>query len=144
MKKHFKKAERGQSLVEFMLGAVVLILILSGILDLGRLYFVYVALEDGVGEAALFLSINPYCTTAAGGPDCADPNNAEYRARTSGGGAVDWSAATIDIQMAPYAGVGAPVSVTITYPYRLITPFVSQIANEIQLSVTATQTVISE
>ena len=51
--------EQGQSLVEFAVGLVVILVILCGLLDLGRAYFIYVALEDGAGEAALYLSINP-------------------------------------------------------------------------------------
>jgi Flp pilus assembly protein TadG len=73
-----RKSERGQSLVEMALTLPILLLILSGLIDLGRVYFTYVALEDVVGEAALYLSINPDCIKADPAlPKCADPNNAE-------------------------------------------------------------------
>ncbi|NPV65875.1 MAG: hypothetical protein HPY64_01875 [Anaerolineae bacterium] len=35
--------QRGQSLVEFSLTAIIILLILSGLLDLGRLYFTLIA-----------------------------------------------------------------------------------------------------
>src|SRR6266516_217514 len=90
-----RKAEKGQSLVEFSLGLVFLLLIVSGLIDLGRLYFTYVALEDAAGEAALYLSLNPHCVHPEDGVECANPNNADYRVRNSGGQEVDWSEADI-------------------------------------------------
>jgi Flp pilus assembly protein TadG len=141
--------ERGQSLVEMTVGAVILILILSGLLDLGRVYYVIVALEDGAGEAALYLAINPECWTAADGPQCADPNNAEYRARHSGGELVDWSTTTITVtppSAADRDAVGDTVTVSIVYPYLLLTPVIPQITgvNPINLTGMATQIVITD
>ncbi len=150
--KHKTRIESGQSLVEFALGLVILVLILSGLLDLGRLYFIYVALEDGAGEAALYLAINPACPTAAAGSRCADPNNAEYRARNGGGGEVDWSLAIIKIDIPTDAlgnsvyAVGEPVSVTIEYTFPLLTPIIPKIAgvNPLTLSTHASQVIIGE
>jgi hypothetical protein len=141
-----QRLEKGQSLVEMTVGFVILILILSGLLDLGRAYFIFVALEDGAGEGAIYLSIKPDCRTAADGADCADPNNADYRARNSGGGLVDWQTATIVAHRPNLYGVGDPVSVTISYQFALLTPIMPQIAgvNPLTLSVTADQTIISE
>lgn len=139
------KLERGQSLVEVAIMFVVLLFILSGVLDLGRAYFVFVALEDGAGEAALYLSINPECRYASDGAECADPNNAEYRARTAGGNNIDWSAATITITR-PGLGVGEPVGVVIAYPFHLITPVIPRIAgaNPLTLYASADQVIIRE
>ena len=150
--KHKSNLESGQSLIEMALGLVILLLLLSGLLDLGRVYFVYVALEDGAGEAALYLAINPACPTAAAGSQCADPNNAEYRARFGGGSEVDWSIATIKIDIPTDAlgnsvyDVGEPVSVTIEYPFQLLTPIIPKIAglNPITLYTHASQVIIGE
>jgi len=145
-RKGWQPLERGQSLVEVSIGFVILVIIISGLLDLGRAYFIHIALEDGVGEAALYLSINPGCRTAADGPECADPNNAEYRALNAGGAQVDWPTATIDIERPEPYGVGDPVSVSITYPFHLISPFIPRIAgvNPIYLGVSASQVIIGE
>jgi len=148
---HRTHYEQGQSLVEMSLGFVIILFILMGILDLGRVYFIYVALEDGAGEAALYLSIDPGCAHSTDDPDpsvvgeCNNPNNAEYRARTSGGDHVDWSNATITIEN-PVIGVGDPVSVTISYPFKLVTPAISEIAlvNPMMLTVAASQIIVSE
>jgi len=138
--------QRGQSLVEMSVGLVILIIILSGLLDIGRAYYVYVGLEDGAGEAALYLSINPGCRTATDGPQCANPNNADYRARNAGGENIDWSNAIITIERPSVYGVGDPVKVTINYQLKLLTPFMPRFAgiNPITLTTAATQTIIRE
>ena len=144
--------ENGQSLIELAIAMPILLLLLCGLLDLGRAYFIHVALEDGAGEAALYLAINPGCPTAAAGPQCADPNNAEYRARYSGSQEVDWSIATIKIDIPtdamnmPIYDVGEPVSVTIEYPFQLLTPIIPKIAgfNPITLYTHASQVIIGE
>lgn len=142
-KQHLQRAERGQSLVEMSVGFVILAIIFMGLLDLGRVYFIYVALEDGAGEAALYLSINPQCQTA--GVGCDDPNNAEWRARNSGGGNVDWSSANITVDM-PVVSVGESVSVSIEYSFPLLTPLIPRIAgvNPLSLTVEASQIIVTE
>jgi Flp pilus assembly protein TadG len=147
-----KERQRGQSLVEMTVGTLVLAVIISGLLDLGRLYYVYVALEDGAGEGALYMAIDPECWTTADGADCADPNNGLYRVANAGSGQVDWSSAVVTFSyndlVAPTGEVslGDTVIVTIQYDFPLITPLIPEIAgvNPIPLTVSASQTVIRE
>jgi hypothetical protein len=119
-KKLLAKGERGQSLVELTLGFMILVILLSGLLDLGRVYFTFLALEDGAGEAALYAAIKPQCMCKNGTPpigtgapplsvtcvpnpvpppplppDCDNPDNADFRARDSGSLLVDWTNPTI-------------------------------------------------
>jgi hypothetical protein len=112
-----KNIEKGQSLVEMTFGMIVLLMIVAGVLDIGRAYFTSVALEDAAGEAALYMSAYPDCpydavvggvpspsaTTADGDADdtiCEAPANAVWRAINAGGstGMVDFSAATFTIK----------------------------------------------
>lgn len=138
MKKSHCRAERGQSLVELALSLPLILLILSGLLDLGRLYYIHIALEDSAAEAAMYLAINPTCPTAVSGPNCADPNNAEYRGRHSGTGhtestfhIVSWQSVTYYFDGPPAVwGVGETVKVRLEYPYRLLTPIISRITDE--------------
>ena len=135
--KFLAHSERGQSLVEMTLGFVILLLVASGLLDLGRLYFIYIALEDGAGEAATYLAINPACAYATDGANCADPSNAEYRAKNAGGYLVDWSDATVTItRPTPYAQ-GDEIGVQIAYTFKLITPVIPDIAGADTLTLTA-------
>ncbi len=57
------KSERGQSMVEFAFGFVVLLLLLSGAVDGGRALFTYMALRDSAQEGALYGSTNPTATS---------------------------------------------------------------------------------
>jgi len=143
---NWRKAQKGQSLVEFSLGLVFLLIIVSGLIDLGRLYFTHVALEDAAGEAALYLSLNPHCLHATDGLECANPNNVDYRVRNSGGQEVDWSKANITYNVPQPYGVGETVKVTINYSYQLLTPIIPKIAgvNPITLGSNASQIIITE
>ena len=76
MKLPGKNKEQGQSLVEFAITLPILILILSGLMDLGRAYYIYVALEEAVAEAALYLAISPDCPDENLLTKCENPNNA--------------------------------------------------------------------
>ena len=59
MKHMQKQKEKGQSLLEFALILPVLLIILAGVLDLGRLYFAYVAVTDAAAEGATYAAMNP-------------------------------------------------------------------------------------
>lgn len=52
-------AGRGQSLIEFAFGMVILMILVAGIVDLGRMLFTYIALRDAVQEGALYGSTSP-------------------------------------------------------------------------------------
>jgi Flp pilus assembly protein TadG len=58
-----KKEEKGQSLIEMAFGLIVLLLLVGGIVDLGRAFFSTMTLRDAVQEGALYGSIDPTNTT---------------------------------------------------------------------------------
>jgi Flp pilus assembly protein TadG len=51
--------EKGQSLVEFAFSIVVLLLLVAGVVDLGRALYTYMGLRDAAQEGALYGSTNP-------------------------------------------------------------------------------------
>jgi Flp pilus assembly protein TadG len=57
-----KKNEKGQSLTELAISMTVILLLLGGLVDLGRAFFTYMAMRDSVQEGALYGSINPTLT----------------------------------------------------------------------------------
>jgi hypothetical protein len=63
MNKPFQKFRRssevGQSLMELAVSITVLFIILAGIVDLGRMFFHYIAMRDAAQEAASYGSIFP-------------------------------------------------------------------------------------
>ena len=59
-KEHKKHSEEsGQSLIELAISLVILLILLSGIVDLGRVSFYYIAMRDAAQEGATFGSIYP-------------------------------------------------------------------------------------
>lgn len=144
---------RGQSMAELAISFPILLLMLSGLLDLGRMYYIFVSLQDAAAEAALFLSVSPECQTSADGADCADPNNAFFRAQNAGGttGVIDFSTITTDItyeddEPVPNGirDIGDTVTVRMEYPFEFITPIMPRIAsvNPITLTAVSAQTIV--
>lgn len=143
--------EKGQSLVEFSLTLGIALLILAGLIDFARAYHVYVALEDAAGEAALFLALAPECTASpVSDPtipaECADPNNADYRARNATRSSeIDWSIATVT-PTTFFSGVGDTVTIEVSFRFELITPIITRIVGDdgIQLTASASHLILTE
>lgn len=175
MFKRAQKKEWGQALVEMAITAPVLILILSGLLDLGRVYYTFIALEEAAAEAALYLAISPDCQAESTDPDgdltnqtneCADPNNAIYRAETAGNDEFDidlaeWNIPWDSSKLADgwtdpfdncggYKGIGCIVIVQVRYEFEFLTPGMQNISSTVNgtpgltLRVQATQIIIFE
>jgi Flp pilus assembly protein TadG len=58
------KREQGQSLAELAITLSFVLLLLSGVVDLGRAFFTYMALRDAAQEGALYGSVNPEANSA--------------------------------------------------------------------------------
>jgi hypothetical protein len=54
-----KRSEKGQSLIELAFGLVILLVLLAGIVDIGRMLFFYISLRDAAQEGAVFGQISP-------------------------------------------------------------------------------------
>jgi hypothetical protein len=56
---HKKPTERGQSMVELALSITLLMVLLSGTIDLGRAFFTWLTMRDAAQEGASYASIAP-------------------------------------------------------------------------------------
>lgn len=128
------RREKGQSLVEFAILLPFLILLLSGLLDLGRVFYVQVTLEDAASEGVAYATIHPY-----------DADGIWRRAAEATGGMITISPNDVDVEYPPVMHVGAPITVTVRYEFHLITPFVSDLLSDgvLPLKGTATGAIIS-
>jgi len=118
------KSQAGQSLVEFSLMAIALIILLMGVMDLGRAYFTYLALKDAAAEGAYYGQGHPAWLDSG---DNANPNNIDYRVRNSApqGGLVDWDDPDVTVVIdVPDPTPGKTLTVTVSSPYKLVTPFI--------------------
>jgi len=106
--------DRGQSLVEFAIVLPILLLLLSGVIDVGRILFTYIALTDAAQEGAIFAAHEP--TSAATIVD---------RVRSSSNhGEVTSATVVVACTASPAPGT---VSVTVSHELALLTPVASQI-----------------
>ena len=130
----FGDAEKGQSLVEVAIAFPILLMVLAGVLDLGRAYMTLVALNDAVAEGSAYASIHP--------PVADDYESVDDRVLdgTSPLGRLIWESnstlinATEDMVTITVtcgggacadAARGAPVTVEIQYEYELLTPLLN-------------------
>jgi Flp pilus assembly protein TadG len=109
----FLRGRSGQSLVEFALVVILLLLLVVGIVELGRVWNLYQVLVNASREGARLASLPNGFTTAAavtarvqGYLSTANVNPAKATIAIGGGG-VD-------------GGTGSQVSVTVSYPYSFL------------------------
>ena len=104
----------GQSLVEFALLAPLLISLLVGIVDVGRLVFAYIALQDAVTEGALYAAYEPTPESAVIDRVRTSSNHVEVKNAT----------VTVVCTTSPPPGT---ITVTGSYNLALVTPLIAQI-----------------
>ncbi len=109
---------RGQNLVEFALVLPVLMILLLGLLDVGRLFYAYTGITGAAAEGAA------YGVTAARRPDV--DLYAEIRKRTveATDGLVQIEEDDVDVAPESIAPSTDRITVTVTYNCELVTPLV--------------------
>ena len=126
--------EKGQSLVEVAIAFPILLMVLAGVLDLGRAYMTLVALNDAVAEGAAYAAIYP---PAAGDYESVDdrvldPSSAlGLLIMESNSTLINAAEDIVTITVICGGGAcadaasGAPVTVGIDYEYELLTPLLN-------------------
>lgn len=115
------RKEKGQSLVELALVFTLLLLLLSGIIDLGSMFYTYTALQDTAQEGAIYASTHP-----------TDPTAIAERINQSASSPIDASNIT-DISITCSSGAvcikgninscqGQPITVAVGYAYHWTMP----------------------
>ena len=112
--------QKGQGLVEFMLILPVLIVMFVGLLDVGRLYFSWVAVTDAAGEGAAYAASYP--PEDSGDTDSIDL--IRERARESSGGMVEIESDAVDVLFGS-TDSGEPITVTVGYTFTVLTPVIA-------------------
>ena len=131
-----ESSERGQSLVEMAMSLVILLLLVGGVVDLGRAFFTFMALRDSVQEGALYGSINPTQTTEI-----------KNHVLNSSNMVPDMIASDdITITVVGTACTGNGIRVTAIYPdFPITMPFMGAVLGRqtIPISATVTDTILS-
>jgi len=130
------RSEKGQSLVEMAVALVILLLLVGGVVDIGRAFFTYMAMRDSVQEGAIYGSINPTLTQ-------------EIRNHVLGSSEMipdilSSDDITVEVIGEPCTGNG--IRVTAFYPdFPITMPFIGAVVGgqTIPISATVTDTILS-
>jgi len=130
-----RKAEKGQSLLEFALIVPILLIILAGVLDLGRLYYAYVAVTDAAAEGASYAAIHPQANERA---------EVLQRAQEASGALVQIDPTMVQVDC-PAVAAGAPITVTVSYSFTVATPLLNVIvpSGELRLRAVASEPILA-
>jgi Flp pilus assembly protein TadG len=136
------RSERGQSFVEMAISLVFILVLLAGVVDLGRMFWVFVTLRDAAQEGASYASFCP-----------ADIPGIQARIRNSSTNPVNLSDTTnVTIVISPDCSnlanallceVGDPITITVANPtFRMSMPFMG--GANIPLSNSVIDTILSD
>jgi len=135
--------------VELAISSIAMLILVFGVIDLGRAYFTWQSVKNSAREGAAFAERNPLAQKPHGGK-CTDPDNIEYRARTEQGSEnTDY---TVTVSPAVHDGCeqpgdsqtiqpGATVTVRVTAPFRVLTPIVAAFTGS-TVTIGASQSVV--
>ncbi len=130
----FSSKGRGQAVVEFALVMTFFLLFMLALVDLGRAFYVSVALENAAAEGALYGAGSPTCVEP--GSCGAEQDSIKWRVlNESPSGVLDPALITVDVSYTPTVPVaGGLIVVDVNYRYFPILPALSAFgASEIPL-----------
>ncbi len=128
------KQERGQSIVEFAIVLPLLVLLLMGVADVGRAYYILVSLNDAASEGATYASINP-----------SDLDGIQLRTVEATDGLMEPDRTNVNVIYPAQLVSGAAITVTAQYDMQLFTPMFEGMFpdNVVHVRGQATQPIIS-
>jgi hypothetical protein len=127
------KHERGQGLVEFSISIVFMMVLMVGVMDIGRAFFTYLSMMDAAQEGAAYAAIAPY-----------DVDGIRQRVRSASSGTVtfvDIEDDQIDVIAYCCRCAGHPITVRISTDFTFVAPFIG--GKTIPLSVRVTDTILA-
>jgi hypothetical protein len=132
-----RPSERGQSLTELAISFTILVLLLAVAVDMGRMFFSYIAVREAAEEGAIYGSFNP-----------TDASGIEARTRGSSSTPVDLSdtgMVNVSVINIGTACAGNNVEVTVSYSFSLSMPLIGVVlgTQSFPLQATATSTVLA-
>lgn len=124
-------------MVEFALVLPIMLILLAAAIDLGRLFYAFVAVENAAKEGAFFGARSPLCASSANA-SCANPNNVVWHVQNEAPNIGSQFSTTVACRT-PAGALVQPINdcldgytyqVTVTYPFQLITPILGSIVNQ--------------
>jgi Flp pilus assembly protein TadG len=127
------REDQGSSLIEFSLVALMFIVLLFGIVEMGRMVLVYTSIANAARAGARYAIVHGAHRTGSGVNGPSGPGSATQVQTVvqnfASVGLLDTSKLTITVSYSNGNSVGSTVSVTVTYPYDpLVTYFNSMLS----------------
>jgi Flp pilus assembly protein TadG len=124
------KREQGSSIVEFSLIAFVFVMLLLGVVEMGRMILVYTTIAHAAKYGARYAIVHGFLQTGSGDTTNTGPTAADIRTHVQNfSGIAPLSTGSVTVQVA-YPGTpcaapsgspanypGCPVTVQVTYPF---------------------------
>ena len=135
-------------MIEFAIILPIFLLVIGAAIDLGRLFFAYVATENAAKEGAMYGATNPRCNQT--GPGCVDPGTVRWHVEQelTGVGSVTHTAVCLrgGAPIALSACVeGDTYRVTVSHTFALVTPILTPIVGpDLDVASRATSLVINK
>src|SRR5262245_25762413 len=124
-----RRRQSGQSLVEFAFSVVILVMLIAGIVDLGRAFFTKVAMDSVISEGAHWAAAFPGCIPTANNPTFAPQVPAGCRGTNSIIGRM--ANENLDLNKLRIVNMstnpvnateGQTITLSITYNLQIVTP----------------------
>ena len=132
-----RSGEQGQSLSEMAISLTFILVLLAGVVDIGRAFFTYISLRDAAQEGALYASYQPN--------DC---NGIIYRVKDTSNKPFDLSSASVSIEVLKGSAwtqcsvatpvAGDPIRVTASKnDFQISMPFLGTLIGKQTVSISA-------
>ncbi len=128
---------RGQSLIEVAVSITLLLILLAGAVDLGRVFIAYMSMRDAAQEGVAYGAVYPtYCSQiteriVGSAPNLFGPQTSQVSVNVGG--------SDCDSAAANQACIGNEITITVTNPaFPLTMPFIGAILGSQTIPLTAT------
>lgn len=141
----FRPNEKGQSLAELAVVLVILLILLAGIIDLGRMIFLYMSMRDAAQEGASYAAVFPtHCAQINDRVrDFLPPHSNPFQVTVNIGGVSCASADPGQACAGEFNNVKNEVFVEIRTDFDITMPFLSAFTGEvIDLNTSITDTIV--
>ncbi len=118
--------EKGQSLVEFALLLPLLILLMMGLLDFGRAYYVTVTLNDAAMEGAIYAGFRPNDEHGIKLRAASAAQDALVNITTDEVSVVMGNSGAATASVGGGVATGVPITVTVIRNFEFLTPFIGE------------------
>ena len=128
------REDRGSTMIEFCLISVMLVIVLLGVVEMGRMVLVYTTIANAAREGARYAIVHGADQTASpSGPGnpCTCPDVQTVVKNFASAGLLNTDSLTITVSYPDGSNTaGSHVSVKVTYPYDPFVNYFSSILNQ--------------